>query len=128
MPALHDLTRSFEADSGIQILVEVKGKPVRLSPDAERAVYRVAHEAIANAWRHSRCAILRLELAFERREVVLRIRDDGVGLGPRGVDRGIGLGIITMRRAVAEVNGVLHVRNAGPRGVVVEARVPRDAR
>ena len=123
LPALRGLAHSFEQDSGISVLLESIGRPARLSPAIERALYRVAHEALTNAWRHARCSFVRLELEFAGDEVALRITDDGVGLGPRLRDRGPGLGIMSMRRAVAEVNGILRVRNAARHGVRVEARV-----
>jgi signal transduction histidine kinase len=122
-PALRALAESFERDSGISVLVETVGKPVRLAPALERALYRIANEALTNAWRHARCSFVRLELCFEGQEVALHVVDDGVGLSPRLRDRGPGLGIMSMRRAIAEVDGVLHVRNAQRHGVKVEARV-----
>lgn len=123
LPALRALANSFEGDSGISVLVECAGRPVRLQPAVERALYRVANEALTNAWRHARCSFVRLELDFTGGEVALRITDDGVGLSPRLRDRGPGLGIMSMRRAIAEVDGSLRVRNAARHGVRVEAKV-----
>jgi len=123
LPALRALAESFQNDSGISVLVEAAGRPVRLAPAVERAFYRVANEALTNAWRHARCSFVRLELSFEPEEIALRITDDGVGLSPRLADRGPGLGIMSMRRAIAEVDGQLRVRNAARHGVRVEARV-----
>lgn len=123
LPALRALARSFESDSGISVLVESQGRPMRLTPAVERAMYRVANEALTNAWRHARCSFVRLELDFTANEIALRITDDGVGLSPRLRDRGPGLGIMSMRRAIAQVDGILHVRNAARHGVRVEAKV-----
>lgn len=123
LPSLRALAHSFESDSGISVLVECTGRPSRLSPAVERAMYRVANEALTNAWRHARCSFVRMELAFSAQEVALRITDDGVGLSPRLRDRGPGLGIMSMRRAIAEVDGILRVRNAARHGVRVEAKV-----
>lgn len=125
VPAMRALGSSFESDSGINILIETSGRIERLAPQLERALYRVANEALTNAWRHARCSFVRVEISFTADEVVLRIIDDGVGLGPRQRDSGPGIGVMSMRRAMAEVNGKLHVRNAARHGVKVEARVER---
>jgi signal transduction histidine kinase len=127
-PSLRALGRSVAADSGIEVLVEVEGRAVRLAPRIEQALYRVAHEALINAWRHARCGVVRAELRFERDAVSLRIQDDGVGLQLRHPEDGVHMGIDGMRRAVNEVEGSIRVRTARPRGVVVEARVPVSAR
>ena len=101
---------------------------MRLAPRVEQAIYRVAHEALINAWRHARCGVVRAELRFERDGVTLRVQDDGVGLQLRHPDQGVHMGIDGMRRAMTEVDGSLRVRTARPRGVVVEARVSVSSR
>jgi signal transduction histidine kinase len=125
-PSLRALARSYESDSGIETFVEVSGTPTRLSPRIERALYRVAHEALSNAWRHSRCNIVRICLDFETTDVRLRVLDDGVGI--RRVGSLIGVGIAGMRRSLTEVGGSLRLRPIKPHGTVVEARVKKESR
>lgn len=125
-PSLRALARSFERDSGIATLFEVVGSASRLSPPAERSLYRVAHEALTNAWRHARCSSVRIELAFERDGVVLSVADDGVGI--RRAGGLMSAGIAGMRRALDEVGGHVRVRSMKPHGTRVEARIPREAR
>jgi signal transduction histidine kinase len=127
-PSLAALTSSFERDSGIPVVLDVEGTPVRLGPRVERAVYRVTHEALANAWRHSRCTAIRVDLVFEEREVVVRVVDDGIGLGHRTPDGLFGPGARGMHRTVDDAGGTLRVRTGSPRGAVVEARVPKEER
>lgn len=53
------------------------------SPHDERtyeALLRVGGEALANAERHAHASMVRLSLAREGDDVVLRVRDDGVGI------------------------------------------------
>ena len=124
--SLRVLARSFGSDSGIETVFEVEGSPRRLSPKLEQGLYRIAHEALSNAWRHSRCETVRLSLAFERHEIVLRVVDDGIGL--RRSVATAGIGISGMRRAVDEVGGSLSITAVKPHGTLVEARVKREAR
>jgi signal transduction histidine kinase len=127
VPAVRALARSLSEDSGIEVLVEVTGRPIRLPPKAERALYRVACDALTDAWRHARCAVARVEVAFAADEVTLRVLDDGVGLSLRQHPEGAHGALTAMRRALAQVDGTLRVRNAKPRGVAIEARVARSA-
>jgi signal transduction histidine kinase len=126
VPALRALVRSFAADSGIETSLEVSGRPVRQPVPVERALHRVAHEALTNAWRHAHCRHIRVEVAFGSEDVTLSVTDDGVGLAGRPAAIGGHFGVGGMRRLTAEVGGKLRVRNARPRGVLVEARVPKE--
>jgi signal transduction histidine kinase len=128
--AVRSLARSFEDDSSIPVLVEINGTPKRLSPRVERALYRVAHEALMNAWRHARCSAMRVEVSYASKDTTVRVVDDGVGMTSigGGKDSLARVGIAGMRRAMDEVGGDLRIRAAKPRGTIVEARVTKEGR
>jgi len=91
----------------------------------EEALYRVCQEAISNTIRHARAKRLRIEAAVTPRECVLRIADDGSGLG--GEFRpGVGLG--SMRTRVEVLHGHFRIAPNSPHGTIVEARLPRADR
>jgi signal transduction histidine kinase len=127
VPAVKSLAASFRSDSGLDVIVDVAGRPVRLPARAERALYRVVHESLANAWRHARCSVVRVALSFEKTSVRLTVTDDGTGLTETIPDRGR-VGANSMRRAVTDIGGTFHIRNARPRGAIVEAEIPKDRR
>ena len=127
-PAIKSLAHVFEMDSGIEILVSVEGAPARLTPQVERALYRIAHEGLANAWRHSRCEQVVIRLVFDKDEVSLSVADDGVGLSQTIQEEGPRAGIANMRKSVEEVGGSFRLRAVKPRGVRIEARVKRERR
>lgn len=99
-----------------------------LSPEAETVVYRVAQEALTNVLRHARASRVELSLLRFGREVVLEVRDDGVGLraeedgaGRAGVE---GAGLEGMRDRAALVGASVAVVGAPGHGTVVTLRVP----
>jgi signal transduction histidine kinase len=112
-------------DSGIEVLVQVEGAPVRLTPQVERALYRTTHEALANAWRHAHCSYVSIGLTFAKDALELVVTDDGVGLGQALEQEGPRMGLANMRKSIEEVGGTFKIRAAKPRGVRVEARVGR---
>ena len=122
--SLESLAQSVAAAADLSVTVEVAGSQARLAPPVEYALYRVAHEALVNAWRHSRCRTVRVELLFRSSDAVLRVGDDGVGLGEGADVEPDGFGAKGLRRAISEVGGELRFSNRWPRGLVVEARVP----
>lgn len=126
-PSIRSLATSVRTEGALDVIVDVVGHPVRLPAPAERALYRVVHESLVNAWRHARCSAVRVALSFERERVHLTVTDDGTGLTQTIPDRGR-LGTSSMRRAMTGIGGTFHIRNAHPRGAVVEASVPRGKR
>ena len=120
---LERLARAFQQDTGICVLLDVD-PGLEVDAAIEGALFRVAHQALANAWRHARCATVRIELRRTAAAAVISVTDDGVGLGRRWERRGPGMGIAGMRRAIDEVGGRLRVRNIRPHGVRIEATVP----
>ncbi|HEU4511724.1 MAG TPA: ATP-binding protein [Nocardioidaceae bacterium] len=98
----------------------LEGPFLGIDDEAELVVYRVAEEALANAARHARARHVSLSLCRDDDRVVLRVGDDGVGVGGNGERTGI----LGMRERAALVGGLLSV---GPReggGTVVRLDVP----
>lgn len=126
VPSVHKLAETFTEDSGIDALVEVYGEQRRLPLKVERALYRVAHEALVNAWSHACCSSVRIELSFENRCVLMSVVDDGIGLLVQNDKVGRRMGLLSMRRSIEEVGGTLQVRDSEPRGVRVEVQVPLE--
>lgn len=124
VPSVRALAASVQADSGIHVSVEVVGEPTRHDPKVERALYRVFHQAITNAWRHAQCRNVRVVIRHSDQGIRLSVRDDGIGLTARPVDDRTHMGLAAMRRAVADVDGTVHICNADPTGVLVDAMAP----
>ena len=104
------LTLTFEAPSALPTLPAA----------VEVAVFRIAQEAVANVVRHADARSLRLSLTVGT-DVVLRVEDDGVGIGA-GRRRGVGLS--SMAERAEELGGRLVVERAGASGTRVEATLP----
>jgi two-component system sensor histidine kinase UhpB len=93
---------------------------IRLTPEREVVVYRVAQEALGNAMRHARAQ--QIDLRFERigAGARLRIADDGVGADalPQGG------GIRGMRERAVLAGGTLAVDSRRGAGTVVTLDLP----
>ena len=128
VPAIKGLCRSIAEDSGLDIVVEVSGRTDRIASGSARALYRVAFEALSNAWRHAQCTVISVEISQTSDAVTLRVRDDGKGIDQRQTADWAGTGTWSMRRTMVGAGGKLRIRNAQPRGVEVIASVPRQSR
>jgi signal transduction histidine kinase len=110
-------------DAGLDVELGVSGqRPDRISDAVSLAAYRVVQESLTNARRHAPGAPVRVDLAFERGEVVVAV-ENGAGAEANGHASPPGVGLAGLRERAAALGGVLE---AAPRatGFRVEARLP----
>jgi signal transduction histidine kinase len=93
--------------------------------DHEEILFRVCQEALSNVVRHAGARRLLIEAAVTSQHAVLRVIDDGRGIGQEFRP---GLGLSSMRARVEGIGGHLRVTPNSPRGTMIEARVPRSDR
>ena len=110
--------------AGLPVEVQVKGKPLELTPGVDLTAYRVIQEALTNTLKHAHGARARVTVHYEPREVVVEVLDNGVGTADNGnpVDSG-GHGLVGMRERVALYGGKLDA-NKRDGGFAVRARLP----
>jgi signal transduction histidine kinase len=66
----------------------VEGTPRDLVPLVRDEAYRIACEAVRNAFRHAHAGRIEVEIRYDRRRLRLRIRDDGKGMDPKVLAEG----------------------------------------
>ncbi|MBI5949503.1 MAG: sensor histidine kinase [Chloroflexi bacterium] len=104
---------------------EVPGAP---SPAQRIAAYRIVHEALSNASRHSGAQEAWVRLKAEDGSAVIAIEDHGSGfnVGRERASQGrrARLGLQGMRERAELLGGAFAVRSAPGRGTTVEVRIP----
>ena len=81
-------------------------------------LYRIAQEAVVNAYRHSEAKRIEIHLRQVRGVTTLRVQDDGMGIGyPWEGKRGLGLHLMKYRAEL--INGSLEVKNGPKNGTIV---------
>src|SRR5262249_18058054 len=63
--------------------VQVEGESRDLHPILRNEVYRIAGEAVRNAFHHAGARRIEVEIRYDRRQFRLRVRDDGKGIDPK---------------------------------------------
>jgi two-component system sensor histidine kinase UhpB len=119
--ALAALAGAIGRRTGVEVTHDVDSELGPLSPDVELAVYRVAQEALTNAVRHSGCTHVRVSLAGGADSVLLRVSDNGRGLGTGPATGG---GIRGMRERALMIGGRLMLGVGAEGGVEVDLSVP----
>jgi signal transduction histidine kinase len=122
--ALRSECASFSRREGIEIVYRPENVPSTLPKDVALCVYRVAQEALRNLAKHAAVSQGRVSLAVTGPELVLQVRDEGVGFDQAAARSEPGLGLSSMEERVRLVRGELSLTSAPGQGTTVEVRVP----
>jgi signal transduction histidine kinase/ligand-binding sensor domain-containing protein len=110
-----------------EFTMQVEGGAHDLHPILRDEVYRVAGEALRNAFQHADAGRIEVEIRYDERVFRLRVRDDGKGIDPNLLaddGRAGHFGLRGMRERAKRVGGKLTVWSELGSGTEVELRVP----
>jgi signal transduction histidine kinase len=118
----------FSKRSGIQLKVDVPDLKARLPREIEIALFRILQEGLGNVHRHSKSSSAEISFQTVSGEVVLEIKDQGVGISSEVLHRfrhaGIsGLGLAAIRERVRELRGTLELESRG-QGTSLRVAIP----
>jgi len=118
-----------QSDNGsvpcVRVLVE--GKHRELDPVLRDEVYRIAREALRNAFRHARAQKIEAEITYGDSEFVFHVRDDGIGIAPEFANQGARpghWGLPGMRERAKNFGGKLEVWSETGAGTEIELTIP----
>jgi signal transduction histidine kinase len=107
--------------------VRVEGTPRDLATLVRDEVYRIAREALRNAFQHARATGIEVEIRYELRRFRLRVRDDGMGIEPAVFTdggRAGHYGLAGMRERAELLGGTLVVWSEPDAGTEMELSLP----
>jgi signal transduction histidine kinase len=110
-----------------QFRAVIEGTAQTLNPNVRIEIFRIAREALRNAFRHSQARRIETEVAYSSNLFRLRIRDDGKGMAPDVRNRGERIGhwgLGGMRERAERLGGKLEVWSEPGAGTEVDLRVP----
>jgi signal transduction histidine kinase len=110
--------------------VAVEGQPRDLHPILRDESYRIAAEALRNAFRHAHAHHIEAEIRYDDRQFLLRVRDDGKGIGAAilsGQEPAGHFGLCGMRERARLIGARLLVWSQVDAGTEVELRIPAVA-
>lgn len=95
----------------------------RLEPTLENSLFRIAQEALNNACRHSKSQQILVDLSQQDDQIVLEVRDWGVGFDPQTVTENR-FGLEGIRERARILGGQVTIHSSRGQGTVVRVRFP----
>lgn len=117
-----ELSESSQANFSITVL----GESIPLEPIVFEESFRIAREALINAFQHSRAATIEVEIIYDANRFTVRVRDDGIGMAPSILNSGkVGhWGLSGMHERARAIGAKLKVWSQLKAGTEVELQSP----
>ena len=107
--------------------LSVEDGPQDLHPILRDDIYRIAGEALRNAFHHARARRIEVEIRYDVRELRVRVRDNGTGIDAdvlRQEGRAGHYGLPGMRERAKSAGGQLEVWSEHGADTELELRIP----
>lgn len=121
--AIRHMAEGAADRTGITLHLDLPEHVAGLRADVEQHVYRVAEEAINNVVRHANATTLTVTLRHTANQLMLIVRDDGVGFGAAERAENGRYGLVGMRERALILGGTLTVDSPPGAGTTVRLTV-----
>jgi signal transduction histidine kinase/ligand-binding sensor domain-containing protein len=124
-PAVRALGDELASGSSATFRLVVEGPVLDLNPIVRDELYRIAREALRNAFAHAKAKHIEVEITYEDRLFRLRIRDDGDGIPPEILDEGRSghFGLAGMRERAKQIGSKLVIWSGSGAGTEIDVSI-----
>ena len=127
-PALRWIAEQTAARTGLAMRLDVQEHHPRLAPELETACFRIVQESLTNIMRHARAKEVHISLHKNGDDLLLVVRDDGVGFDLAGMRSravaGGSMGVLGMQERATLVGGRLDIETVAGKGSALVLRCP----
>jgi signal transduction histidine kinase len=115
--------KQFHTRTGIHCHCRCSLEDVDLSPEQSTNLFRILQEALTNILRHAQATTVDIVLEKQAGNLVLTIRDNGVGITSAQTSSPNALGLLGMRERARAIGGTIDIGGVGGKGTSVVVQV-----
>ncbi|MGQ0792915.1 MAG: GAF domain-containing protein [Deltaproteobacteria bacterium] len=116
--------QDFEGRTGIKCRFSRNIEDIALNQERATAVFRIFQETLTNIARHSRATRVSAILKRDEGNIMLEVRDNGVGITKEEISATKSLGLLGMRERAVVLGGEVKIAGRRERGTTVSLRIP----
>lgn len=121
---LKDMIAEFREASGVDIEYIQQVDELRLPMEVNAQLIRIVQEAFSNIRKHARAKRVQLYFAQRDDDLILEIRDDGIGFYPDQIHRQSQYGLRGMKERAELLGADLQIISRPEEGTIVQVRLP----
>ncbi|MBN1105701.1 MAG: PAS domain S-box protein [Deltaproteobacteria bacterium] len=114
----------FSRREGVDIAFHHENVSAVIPKDTSLSLYRIIQEGLRNISKHACANHVSVSLKGVDHDILLSVRDDGIGFDAGEVKNKPGLGLSSMRERVKLMQGELSIESRVEKGTVITVRVP----
>jgi PAS domain S-box-containing protein len=124
--ALSRIQQEVAVEPDVDFRVVVAGRQQPLRQTVAHEIYRIAREALVNAFHHSGAKRVEFELEYTDKDLRMRVRDNGCGIDPQVIQTGREghWGVEGMRERATRIGGFLKISSSTSTGTEIQVSIP----
>ena len=124
LPAIEWQVKAFSRRTKIKCELDINSN-LELNPIASSTLFRIFQESLTNIARHSKASKIKLSLEVNGNDsLIMRIKDNGVGISNGFNSKKPSLGILGMKERALSLGGFLNVEKIPNGGTEVTVNIP----
>lgn len=123
--AIAEQAHEFEKYSGMACNASLPDDPLSYAPRVDIALFRMVQEALNNIAKHAQATRVDVILDDTDDEIVLTIRDNGIGIAPERLNNVMTHGLRGMRERAAYLGGSVKVTGSQGNGTTITVTIPK---
>ncbi|MFC1539011.1 PAS domain S-box protein [Candidatus Latescibacterota bacterium] len=126
--ALAWYAKDFQNRTEIHCNIHADIKDLALDQSRSTTIFRIFQESLTNVARHANAKNVKVNVNMTKRNLVLRIEDDGKGIKEEQIKDSKSFGLIGMRERLELLKGELKIHSVKDKGTTVVAILPLEIR
>jgi PAS domain S-box-containing protein len=117
--------QEFQNRTGIRCKFVPRAKLGRLENNQATALFRILQETLSNVGRHAKATRVDIALLLKGSDIMMTVRDNGVGIQKQEAHNPASLGLLGMRERAQMLGGDCTISGKTGKGTLVTVRIPR---
>ena len=124
MPALHWQCDEFSFRTKIKCVFKSNVETIEFTEARSIDVFRILQEALNNVAQHAQATKVSVNILKQQNEMVLNIKDNGIGFDVKILDKKLTFGLLGMQERTLLCAGKMEVKSKKGKGTEIEIRIP----
>ena len=114
----------FQKRHGLKFDLKLSQSQVEIDKSLQTSLFRVFQEAVINILRHANASQVKVNMSYEKRNLIFIIEDNGIGIKKRDLESPESLGLIGIKERVYPWDGQVNFEGPPRKGTIVTVTIP----